>query len=94
MEKLSVDDLHLLRLKIFDNAECLQKEATLLFEHRMYSRAYLLAHFRFMSLENSDDCGSYNKNNVSETVDWKRFKNVFTVTEKIASQTIITIFLV
>lgn len=88
MEKLSVDELHSLRLKIFDNAENLQKEAALLLEHRMFSRAYLLAHFCFEELGKIPMLvGAIKKIMSGETVDWKRLKKRFySHTEKIESQ--------
>ena len=45
MKKLNIDQLHELRLSIFDNAESLHKEAKLLYDNGMYARAYLLAYF-------------------------------------------------
>lgn len=45
MDKLSMDELHALRLTLFDNADSLHKEAKLLFAQGFYPRAYLLAHF-------------------------------------------------
>lgn len=45
MQGLTIDELHALRLQIFNNAEALYKESSLLFEHAHYARAYLLAHF-------------------------------------------------
>lgn len=45
MRQLSIDELHALRLRIFDNAESLHKEAKTLFEAGFHARAYLLAYF-------------------------------------------------
>lgn len=45
MKQLSIDELHGLRLRIFDNAESLHKEATVLLDAGFHARAYLLAHF-------------------------------------------------
>lgn len=88
MEKLTVKELHLLRLKIFDNAENLQKEAKLLFEHEMISRAYLLAHFCFEELGKIPIIvGAIAKIESGEIVDWKKLrKRFYSHTEKIASQ--------
>lgn len=88
MEKLTVEELHSLRLKIFDNAENLQKEAKLLLEHGMISRAYLLAHFCFEELGKIPIIvGAIAKNISTETVDWKKLrKRFYSHTEKIVSQ--------
>lgn len=45
MNKLTIDQLHQLRLRIFNNAESLHKEAKLLFDNNFYARAFLLAYF-------------------------------------------------
>lgn len=45
MKQMTVDQLHQLRLDIFDNAESLHKEAKLLLEHDFFARSYLLAYF-------------------------------------------------
>jgi AbiV family abortive infection protein len=45
MKGFLLSDLHALRLTIYENAEALHREANLLMQHGMYSRAYLLAHF-------------------------------------------------
>ena len=45
MQSLDIIALHELRLAVFDNAEELHKEAMLLFQHKMFSRAYLLAYY-------------------------------------------------
>lgn len=88
MKLLSIEALHTLRLAIFDNAERLHKEAKLLFDHKMYSRAYLLAYFCFEELGKiSMIVGAIAKLKSGETVDWKKLeKRFFSHTEKIASQ--------
>lgn len=88
MNSLSVTELHTLRLAIFDNAENLHKEALLLHEHKMFSRAYLLAHFCFEELGKIPIIvGAIGKLKSGEPVDWRRLKNRFySHTEKIASQ--------
>jgi AbiV family abortive infection protein len=45
MQQLSIEQLHRLRLQIFDNAESLHKESRLLFDAGLYARSYLLAYF-------------------------------------------------
>jgi hypothetical protein len=45
MQQLTIDELHTLRLSIFDNAESLHKEAKVLFDAGFHARAYLLAYF-------------------------------------------------
>ena len=50
MQSLDIIALHELRLAVFDNAEELHKEAKLLFQHKMFSRAYLLAYYCFEEL--------------------------------------------
>lgn len=45
MQQLSIDELHALRLVIFDNADSLYKEAKVLFDAGFHARAYLLAYF-------------------------------------------------
>lgn len=88
MNSLSINDLHTLRLAIFDNAENLYKEAKLLHEHKMFSRAYLLAHFCFEELGKIPIIvGIIGKQMTGESVDWRRLKKRFySHTEKIASQ--------
>lgn len=88
MNTLSVNELHTLRLAIFDNAEKLHNEAKLLHEHKMFSRAYLLAHFCFEELGKIPIIvGAIGKLIKGESVDWKKFKKRFySHTEKIASQ--------
>lgn len=80
MHTLSIDDLHALRLAIFDNAEALHREADLLLKHGMYSRAYLLAHLCFEELGKIPIVvGAIGKLTTGEAVDWievkKRFSN-------------------
>lgn len=88
MNSLSIYELHTLRLAIFDNAENLYKEAKLLHEHNMFSRAYLLAHFCFEELGKIPIIvGAIGKQMAGESVDWRKFKKRFySHTEKIASQ--------
>ena len=88
MNTLSINELHTLRLAIFDNAERLHKEAKLLHEHKMFSRAYLLAHFCFEELGKIPIIvGAIGKLMAGESVDWKKLKKRFySHTEKIASQ--------
>ena len=88
MNTLSVRDLHALRLAIFDNAEALHREATLLLKHGMHSRAYLLAHFCFEELGKIPIVvGVIGKLTSGEPVDWKKVRKRFTSHEaKIASQ--------
>ena len=45
MDKLAIEELHQLRLRIFENAESLHKEAKLLLDNGFYARAFLLAYF-------------------------------------------------
>jgi hypothetical protein len=45
MKQLTIDELHELRLVIFDNADSLYKEAKVLFDAGFHARAYLLAYF-------------------------------------------------
>ncbi len=88
MENLTVKELHSLRIAIFDNAENLQKEAKLLLDHEMFSRAYLLAYFCFEELGKIPIIvGAIAKIELGETVDWKKLKKRFyNHTKKITSQ--------
>ncbi|SEJ44611.1 abortive infection protein, AbiV family [Azotobacter beijerinckii] len=88
MNSLSITELHTLRLAIFDNAENLHKEAKLLHEHKMFSRAYLLAHFCFEELGKIPIIvGAIGKLTTGESVDWRKLKKRFySHTEKISSQ--------
>jgi len=88
MNTLTIEELHTLRLAIFDNAEALHKEAKLLFENKMFSRAYLLAHFCFEELGKIPIIvGVIGKIHSGESVDWKKLrKRFYSHTEKIASQ--------
>lgn len=88
MHTLSVQQLHSLRLAIFDNAAALHREAELLLRNGMYSRAYLLAHFCIEELGKIPivivAIGQLEKN---EVVDWRKIKKRFTNhVDKIASQ--------
>jgi AbiV family abortive infection protein len=81
-------ELHELRLAIFDNAEALHREANLLLQNGMYSRAYLLAHFCFEELGKIPIVvGVIGKLGKGEAVDWKNVKKRFLNHEaKIESQ--------
>jgi len=73
MEKLNIEQLHKLRLSIFDNAESLYKEAKLLYANTMYARAYLLAYFACEELGKiSIIVGAIGKLIQGEEVDWKK----------------------
>lgn len=73
MQGFWIEQLHQLRLRIFDNAEALHKEATLLFEHGHYARAYLLAHFACEELGKIPIVvGVIGRLIRGETVDWKK----------------------
>lgn len=88
MNRLSIPQLHQLRLAIFDNAEALHREAKLLLDHEMYSRAYLLAHFCFEELGKIPlIVGAIGTLQKGEAVDWKKVRKRFLSHEsKIASQ--------
>lgn len=88
METLTIKELHSLRIAIFNNAENLQKEAKLLLEHEMFSRAYLLAYFCFEELGKIPIIvGAIARIELGETVDWKKLKKRFyNHTKKITSQ--------
>ncbi len=88
MHTLPIQELHALRLAIFDNAEELHREADLLLKNCMYSRAYLLAHFCVEELGKIPIVvGVIGKVTEGEAVDWKKVKKRFTNHEaKIASQ--------
>jgi AbiV family abortive infection protein len=80
MNELTIDELHQLRLRIFDNAESLYKEALLLLENGYYARAYLLAYFSCEELGKIPIVvGVIGRHLKSEAVDWnktmKRFRN-------------------
>jgi AbiV family abortive infection protein len=73
MKGLTIEELHELRLRIFDNAEQLYKESTLLFEHKHYARACLLAHFCCEELGKIPIVvGVIGKLMNKSDVDWKR----------------------
>jgi len=83
MNSLSIHELHSLRLAIFDNAENLYKEAKLLHEYKMFSRAYLLAHFCFEEMGKIPIIvGAIGKKISGDSVDWKKIKNAFIVTQR------------
>lgn len=88
MQSLDICDLHSLRLKIFDNAEDLHKEAKLLFAHEMYARAYLLAYYCFEELGKIPIIvGAIGKLHAGEKVEWGKVKRRFySHTSKIDSQ--------
>ena len=80
MNKLSIDQLHDLRLRIFDNAESLYKEANLLFDNGFYARSFLLAYFTCEELGKIPIIvGAIGRVMSNESVDWKqvikRFRN-------------------
>jgi len=88
MHTLSIQQLQELRLAIFDNAEALHGEASLLLQNGMYSRAYLLAHFCFEELGKIPivfQVAALLER--GEQVEWKKVKKSFLNHEdKIASQ--------
>lgn len=88
MDSLTIEELHSLRLAIFDNAENFHKEAKLLLEHGMFSRAYLLSHFCFEELGKIPIIvGAIGQISAGTTVDWKKLKKRFySHMAKIASQ--------
>jgi AbiV family abortive infection protein len=88
MENLTIEELHSLRLAIFENAENLQKEASLLFNNQMFSRAYLLAYFCCEELGKIPIIvGAIAKLQSNENIDWKKLKKRFyNHTKKISSQ--------
>ncbi len=88
MHTLSIRELHELRLAIFDNAEALHREANLLLQNGMYSRAYLLAHFCFEELGKIPIVvGAIGRLSKNEAIDWKKVKKRFLTHEsKIESQ--------
>lgn len=78
MEKLTIDQLHELRLHIFDNAESLHKEAKLLLDNGFYARAFLLAYFTCEELGKIPIVvGVIGRMLKNETVDWKKVKKRF-----------------
>ena len=78
MKNLNVDQLNQLRLSIFDNAESLHKEAKLLYENKMYARAYLLAHFTCEELGKIPIIvGAISKLIQGEEVAWKKVSRRF-----------------
>lgn len=88
MQSLDIAALHQLRLAVFDNAEELHKEAKLLFQHKMFSRAYLLAYYCFEELGKIPIIvGVIGKIMVNDQVDWKKVeKRFYSHTAKITSQ--------
>ncbi|WP_369153810.1 AbiV family abortive infection protein [Burkholderia pseudomallei] len=87
MKNLSINDFHALRLAIYDNAEDLHREADLLLQHSMFSRAYLLAHFCIEELGKIPIIvGIVGNLKKGEKVDWKQANRRFSShVEKIAS---------
>jgi len=78
MDKLKIDQLHKLRLSIFDNAESLYKEAKLLNENGFYERAYLLAYFACEELGKIPIVvGAIGQLIQGNEVDWKKVKKRF-----------------
>lgn len=88
MDTLNTHELHTLRLAIFHNAEALHREAELLLENRMYSRAYLLAHFCIEELGKIPIIvGAIGSISKGEQVDWREVKKRFcNHASKIAAQ--------
>jgi AbiV family abortive infection protein len=88
MEKLSVLELHGLRLTIFENAKSLHNEAKVLHAHELYSRAYLLAHFCIEELGKLPlIVGAITDNTNAEGTNWGQLKKRFySHIEKISSQ--------
>lgn len=88
MEKLSVLELHKLRIAIFENAKSLHNEAKVLHAHEMYSRAYLLAHFCIEELGKLPIVlGVVARVSNGKVVQWGKVKKRFcSHTEKIGSQ--------
>lgn len=73
MQSLTIDQLHQLRLSIFDNAEALYKESELLFDNEMYARAYLLSYFACEELGKIPIIvGVLGKLTEGKEVDWKK----------------------
>lgn len=88
MHTLSIQDLHSLRLAIFENAEALHREAELLLQQGMHCRAYLLAHLCFEELGKIlivfEAVFQLER---GKEVDWKAVKKAFTNHKaKIAAQ--------
>ena len=78
MNKLGIDQLHRLRLSIFDNAESLYKEAKLLFENDMYARSYLLAYFACEELGKIPMIvGAIGQIILGNDVNWKKLRKRF-----------------
>ena len=88
MKTLTIQNLHELRLIIFDNAQDLYKEACVLNDHAMYSRSYLLAHFCIEELGKLPIIvGVIAKLTNEENIDWKKVGKRFrSHMEKIGSQ--------
>jgi AbiV family abortive infection protein len=88
MQALDQSELNALRLAIFDNAEALHREAKLLLDYAMYSRAYLLAHFCFEELGKIPIVvGVLARRLKGTAIDWKAVhKRFYSHEEKIASQ--------
>lgn len=78
MNKLTIDELHQLRLCIFENAESLHSEALLLLENGFCARAYLLAYFACEELGKIPIVvGAIGCHLNSEVVDWKKIMKRF-----------------
>lgn len=78
MKQMTVNQLHHLRLDVFDNAESLHKEAKLLFEHGFFARSYLLAYFCCEELGKLPIIvGAVGRLQVGEVVDWKKVMKRF-----------------
>ena len=78
MHKLTNEDLHRLRLRIFDNAESLHKEAKVLFENGYFARAFLLAYFCCEELGKIPIVvGVIGRRLRGEAIDWKHVMKRF-----------------
>ncbi|SFN51506.1 abortive infection protein, AbiV family [Pseudomonas sp. NFACC24-1] len=78
MKQMTIDQLHQLRLDVFENAESLHKEARLLLEHGFFARAYLLAYFCCEELGKLPMIvGAVGGLQSGDTVDWKKVMKRF-----------------
>lgn len=78
MNKLTIDQLHMLRIRIFDNAESLHKEAKLLLDNGFFARAFLLAYFSCEELGKIPIVvGVIGRLLRNETVDWRKITKRF-----------------
>ena len=88
MKKLNIDQLHQLRLSIFNNAENLYKEAKLLYKNKMYARAYLLSHLACEELGKIPIVvGVIGQLIKGEEIDWKKvYRRFRSHKEKVISE--------